>query len=79
MKIYIVIGNESEPYETNETWIVAAYKDKNKAEEHALLAKKEADIIKSRDGDKPNPYDPDMLISYDSNTSYFVEEYDLIE
>jgi len=80
-KVYVVIG-ESGEWDEYSKWIVVAYIDKKKAEEHVINAnnrgKEVRDLVINHGCDFDtliNEYDPDMVdyMDYDGAT-YFIEE-----
>lgn len=73
-QIFLVIGTTGE-YSDRDEWYVAAYRDRAKAESHALLAKAEGATLKR--GDK-NAYDKDFQKDY-TGTDYYVAEVLLCE
>jgi hypothetical protein len=90
MTIYIVQGSTGE-YSDRTDWIVCAYTDKEKADEHATKAEAwgigyagrwevrdysaKEDVAMEND---KNPFDPNFRQDY-TGTSYWVKECELIE
>jgi hypothetical protein len=80
MKIYIVQGSTGE-YSDHIEWIVCAYKDEKKAQEHVVKASEAArqykiEYHKSRITPETNPYDPQFQMDY-TGTNYTVIETEL--
>jgi hypothetical protein len=80
-KIWVVRGTTGE-YSDRSEWPVCAYKDEQKAKDHAEMATKRAkEIEATRKNRYPrceglNEFDPNMSIDY-TGTEYFIEEMEL--